>query len=78
MRRRETLGDFSLQQPAEKVGVWSNFRRDVVFRRTAMTENLDVTPSFHFLNGLLTHPMCRHRSSGSKVLQAGDLVFEPA
>ena len=52
----QIIGRWQCWQPVEKVGVWSNFWRDDVFRRTAMTENLDLTPSFHFFNGLLRGP----------------------
>ena len=38
-------------QPVEIVGVWSNFRREDVFFRNALTENLDPTTDVHFFNG---------------------------
>jgi hypothetical protein len=40
-------------QPVEKVGVWSNFRRDEFFLLKSWTDNVLLTPSFHFFNRLL-------------------------
>ena len=45
------------QQPGERVGDWSNFRPDGVFRRKTLTENLDLSPSFHHIDG---HAMLAH------------------
>jgi len=54
-------GDFLVQQPVEKVGAWSNFRREDMFHRSTMAENLDLTPFFHFFNRLLERAAERNR-----------------